>query len=221
MAYNRKQAKDICNQTEYQLFESSMKGSIEKLPQARVQSGIKRSRTLRDKYRDLHKRQRIATRERTGTKKGVKPDTNARTEQKAKLFAEVLTRFEARLKAIKAEAVAAERAAKKAGKKKAAKKKVSKKAATGKPAAKKASKKKAAKKKAAKKKVAKKVTKKVSGKKAPAKKAASKASQFVSEQAAAASKRQRAQNTRSNAIMGHTSSATKRNQAKRDGGKKK
>jgi hypothetical protein len=43
MAYNRKQAKDICNKSEYELFESSLKGNIEKLPQARVQSGIKRA----------------------------------------------------------------------------------------------------------------------------------------------------------------------------------
>jgi hypothetical protein len=285
MAYNRNQARGICNKTEYALFASSLKGEVEKLPQARVQSGIKRSRTLRDKYRDLHKRQRLATRDRVGTKKGIKPDTNARTEQKAKLFAEVLARFEAHLKNLKAEEKAQARSAgakKKAGKKKAAKKKVAKKTAGKKKAAKKkAAKKKAAKKKVAKKKVAKKtatkktvakkkvakkkvakkkvakkkvakkkvakkatkkkatkkkVAKKSAAKKTAAKKATSKkavrkkagkkraarkASTFVSEQAAAASKRQREQNTRSRAVMGHTSASTKRRQAKRDGGKKR
>ena len=251
MAYNRNQARGICNKTEYALFASSLKGEVEKLPQARVQSGIKRSRTLRDKYRDLHKRQRLATRDRVGTKKGIKPDTNARTEQKAKLFAEVLARFEAHLKILKAEEKAQARAAgakKKAGKKKAAKKKVAKKTAAKKKVAKKkvakktATKKKVAKKKVAKKKVAKKkatkkkVAKKSAAKKTAAKKATSKkavrkkagkkraarkASEFVSEQAAAANKRQREQNTRSRAVMGHTSSSTKRRQAKRDGGKKR
>lgn len=213
MPYNRKHAKDICNQTEYTLFESSLKGEIEKLTPARVQSGIKRSRTLRDKYRDLHKRQRLATRDRTGTKKGLKPGTNDRTEQKVKLFTEVLERFEARLKVIKAEAAAAEKAAakEKAAKKKAAKKKAAKK---------KTAKKKAVKKKAAPKKVAKKVAAK-SAKTPARKKVASQGSAFVSDQASAASQRQQAQNLRSKAVMGHTSSATKRNQAKRDGGKKK
>ena len=209
MAYNRKHAKDICNNTEYTLFESSLKGEIEKLTPARVQSGIKRSRTLRDKYRDLHTRQRLATRDRTGTKKGLKPGTNDRTEQKVKLFTEVLERFEARLKVIKVEAAAAEKAA---ARQKAAKEKAAKKKAT---------RKKAAKKKTAPKKVTKKVAKKFAAKKPARKKVASQPSAFVSDQASAASQRQQAQNLRSKAVMGHTSSATKRNQAKRDGGKKK
>ncbi|MGY6554145.1 MAG: hypothetical protein ACXIUM_06445, partial [Wenzhouxiangella sp.] len=137
MAYNRNQAKTLCNKTEYALFESSMKGNIEKLPQKRVQDGIKRARTLRDKYRDLHKRQRLTTRDRTGTKKGVKPATNERTEDKAKLFTEVLGRFEDRLKLLKQQEKAAaskQAAAKKASKKKASKKKTAAKTATAKKA---------------------------------------------------------------------------------------
>ncbi|MFU8832457.1 MAG: hypothetical protein ACNA7J_09910, partial [Wenzhouxiangella sp.] len=159
MAYNRKQVQSICTKAEYALFVASVKGEVEKLPQARVQANIKRTRTLRDKYRDLHKRQRLATRERTGTKKGVKPDTNVRTEQKAKIFAEALARLEDRLKAIKAEERSAGK--KTAGKKKVAKK-TTKKSAAKKATKKKATKKKASKKKASKKKVAKKAaTKKV------------------------------------------------------------
>ncbi len=207
MAYNRKQVQAICSKSEYALFVSSMKGEVEKLPQARVQANIKRTRTLRDKYRDLHKRQRLATRERTGTKKGIKPDTNVRTEQKATIFAEALARLEDRLKAIKAEG------------RSAGKKATSKKAASKKSVSKKATKKKATKKKVAKK-VSKKVAKKKVAKKAVRKKAPAKASRFVSEQAAAASKRQQEQNIRSRAVMGHTSASTKRRQAKRDGGKK-
>ena len=206
MAYNRSHARTLCNKTEFQFFESSLKGSIEKLPQARVQAGIKRARTLRDKYRDLHKRQRLTTRERTGTKKGIKAGTNQRTEQKAKLFAEVLERFESRLKDLKREDRKA--AADSASKKKAAKKKTAKK----KTAKKKATKKKATKKKA---------TKKVGKKKTRSSKAPASASEFVSDQASAASQRKRQQDTRAKAIMGHTRAATQRRQAKRDGGKKR
>ncbi len=201
MAYNRSHARTLCNKTEFQFFESSLKGSIEKLPQARVQAGIKRARTLRDKYRDLHKRQRLTTRERTGTKKGIKAGTNQRTEQKAKLFAEVLERFESRLKDLKREDRKA--AADSASKKKAAKKKTAKK--------------KTAKKKATKKKA----TKKVGKKKTRSSKAPASASEFVSDQASAASQRKRQQDTRAKAIMGHTRAATQRRQAKRDGGKKR
>ena len=222
MAYNRNHAKTLCNKTEYQFFESSLRGNIDKLPRKRVQDGIKRARTLRDKYRDLHKRQRLATRDRTGTKKGVKPATNERTEQKAKLFAEVLERFEAQLKALKeAEKAAAANTKKTAAKKKAAKKK----AAKTKIAKKKVAKKKVAKKKVAKKKVAKKkVAKKVAKKKAAGKKAVAKADApgpFVSEKASAASERKRQQDTRAKAVMGHKRASTQRNQAKRDGGKKR
>lgn len=196
MAYNRSHASTLCNKTEFQFFESSLKGSIEKLPQARVQAGIKRARTLRDKYRDLHKRQRLTTRERTGTKKGIKAGTNQRTEQKAKLFAEVLERFESRLKELKREDRKA--AADSASKKKAAKKKTAKKKATKK-----------------------KATKKVGTKKTRSSKAPASASEFVSDQASAASQRKRQQDTRAKAIMGHTRAATQRRQAKRDGGKKR
>ena len=196
MAYNRSHARTLCNKTEFQFFESSLKGSIEKLPQARVQAGIKRARTLRDKYRDLHKRQRLTTRERTGTKKGIKAGTNQRTEQKAKLFAEVLERFESRLKDLKREDRKA--AADSASKKKAAKKKTAKKKATKK-----------------------KATKKVGKKKTRSSKAPASASEFVSDQASAASQRKRQQDTRAKAIMGHTRAATQRRQAKRDGGKKR
>lgn len=179
MAYNRNQAKTLCTKAEYDLFESSMKGSIEQLPQKRVQDGIKRARTLRDKYRDLHQRQRLTTRDRTGTKKGVKPATNERTEDKVKLFTEVLGRFEDRLKLLKQDEKAAvaskkaaatkptqEKPAKKntAAKKTASKKTAAKKTTSKKVTEKKAAPKKASKKTAAKKKVSKKLAKKTAAK---------------------------------------------------------
>ncbi|TVS11679.1 MAG: hypothetical protein EA419_07515 [Wenzhouxiangella sp.] len=58
-------------------------------------------------------------------------------------------------------------------------------------------------------------------KKALSTKAPSSASEFVSDQASAASQRKRQQDTRAKAVMGHTRAATQRRQAKRDGGKKR
>ena len=220
MAYNRNHAKTLCNKAEYQFFESSLRGSIEKLPQKRVQDGIKRARTLRDKYRDLHKRQRLATRDRTGTKKGVKPATNERTEQKAKLFAEVLERFESRLKVLKQAEKTTAGSSEKAGNKKVAKKAAKKKAAKKKAVKKKAGAKKTTKKKSAVKKVARKAAAKP-GAAARSAKAPSAPSEFVSEKASAASERKHQQDTRSKAVMGHKRASTQRNQAKRDGGKKR
>jgi hypothetical protein len=93
MAYNRNQARALCNDAEYRLFEASLAENIGGHGPATLRSNVNRARRLRDKYRDLHQRQRLATRERTGTKKGNAPERNARTEQKARLFDEVLGRF--------------------------------------------------------------------------------------------------------------------------------
>lgn len=47
---------------------------------------IARARRRCDKYRDLFRRQRLANRERTGTKLGARPGSNARTEETVRLF---------------------------------------------------------------------------------------------------------------------------------------
>lgn len=96
MAYNRSHARVLCTKSEYELFTASLSDNIRQLTPARLRAKIDRTRRLRDKYRDLYKRQRLATRSRTGTKKGNMPDSNARTEEKAKLFAEALDRLTAR-----------------------------------------------------------------------------------------------------------------------------
>ncbi len=100
MAYNRNHARALCNANELALFEASLADSIEAHSAAALRDKIKRARTLRDKYRDLYKRQRLATRDRTGTKKGVRSDSNARTDSKARLFDEVLKRFQTRADAL-------------------------------------------------------------------------------------------------------------------------
>jgi hypothetical protein len=96
MAFNRIHARPLCTNAEYTLFTASLTGSVTELTPAQLRSKIERTRKLRDKYRDLFKRQRLANRARTGTKKGDRPSTNERTQDKATLFDEALGRFEAR-----------------------------------------------------------------------------------------------------------------------------
>jgi len=104
MAYNRNHARALCTDNEYKLFTASLSDEITGHTPARLQSKIERARKLRDKYRDLIKRQRLANRARTGSKKGNRVDSNARTGDKEKLFAEVLGRLEARAEKLDAAA---------------------------------------------------------------------------------------------------------------------
>ena len=59
-----------------------------------LQAHIRRVHTQRDKYQDLLRRQRVSTRERTGTKSGKSGAANARTDQKVQVFSEALERLE-------------------------------------------------------------------------------------------------------------------------------
>lgn len=96
MAFNRNHARPLCTDSEYQLFTASLADEIGKHTPVQLRGKIQRARKLRDKYRDLLKRQRLANRARTGTKKGDRTQTNVRTADKAKLFDEALGRFEAK-----------------------------------------------------------------------------------------------------------------------------
>ncbi|MFM0158413.1 MULTISPECIES: hypothetical protein [Paraburkholderia] len=96
MAYNRRHARGLLGASELPLFESSVGEALTGWSAAQLRQKIKRACELRDKYRDLLRRQKLATRERTGTKSGVQGNDNARTEQKVKLFEEVQARLEGR-----------------------------------------------------------------------------------------------------------------------------
>jgi len=96
MAYNRRHARGLLSASELPLFESSVGEALTGWNAAQLRQKIKRACDLRDKYRDLLRRQKLATRERTGTKSGVQGNDNARTEQKVKLFEEVQQRLEGR-----------------------------------------------------------------------------------------------------------------------------
>lgn len=99
MAYNRTQVRELLDAGELELFEASLADRIKTLTAAQLRAHIVRARAARDQYRDLLRRQKIATRSRAGSKlgiTGVGGVANRRTAQKAQVFAEVLLRFEKR-----------------------------------------------------------------------------------------------------------------------------
>lgn len=114
MAINKSQAEKLLNKAEMEVFIASRAPAINQLSAARLAGKVKRSRTLRDKYRDLLQRQKLETRGRTGTKTGTSGSANERTEKKVEVFEDILQRFSERLEKVRASAEKAEaRAAKK------------------------------------------------------------------------------------------------------------
>ncbi len=148
MAYTRTQAQKLLTTAELDMFDAGRTTEVRKLDKATVRNKLERARKLRDKYRDLYRRQRVAIRDTTGSKGGSRGAANLRTQQKEEILAEVVTRFEARLAQIErqedqdfakaekanrpvASASGLKKAVKKAVAKKAAKKASRKSAATG------------------------------------------------------------------------------------------
>lgn len=109
---------NILSNPEMGLYEASRRDGIKELTAAQLKKKIERARKLRDKYKDMYRRQTIALRK-NSTQGRVQG--NKRTEQKQEVFADILSRFEARLKQVEKEEKAA---AKKSTAKKTAKKPV-------------------------------------------------------------------------------------------------
>lgn len=190
MSYDRNTARALSTAAEYRLFAASMGHALAKHTPEQLKGKIDRARSLRDKYRDLHKRQRLAARRQTGAKEGARLESNARTRQKSELFAEVLDRFVKR-----AGGLAAERRKKARG------------AAAGKAAVKTA--------RTGRKTAGKSVRgQTVAKKKMDAKSAGGRG--FMSASARTADRRARQSNTRGRAARGHFGAAGRRRQARRD-----
>jgi hypothetical protein len=112
MPYTRTSAKALLTAAELELYDMGRRETIAQLDRRTLIAKIKRTRNLRDKYRDLYRRQRLEARERTGAKRGLSGVANVRTREKAELFGELLARFEAKLAKVDAAAkLAAEREA--------------------------------------------------------------------------------------------------------------
>jgi len=96
MPNERATARKLLSSAEFELFEASRRDGICVLSAAELKRKVERTRRLRDKHRDLYKRQRLAMRDLTGTKRSNSGAANARTKEKAAIFQDLLTRFQAR-----------------------------------------------------------------------------------------------------------------------------
>lgn len=107
MAYTLTQARTLLSTPELALFDASRAQPIKALTAAQLRAKVTRARALRDKFRDLYRRQTVGTRAAPAAKRSAVGGDNERTQRKADLFAEVLTRFEERLQRVEADAQAA------------------------------------------------------------------------------------------------------------------
>jgi hypothetical protein len=212
MPFNKTQLRGLCTAAEFSLAQKSLAPDIGKLSPAELVKNIKRARALRDKNRDLYKRQTLAARKNGGA--GKASGLNTRTAEKAQAFDQILKAFEDQLSQSRNEPTAAVKRKEAPKKKETAKKKVA-------PQARVAAK--ASRKKARAEKVKSKKTTPITSKKAMA--AAEKKTPaatvrwggFASKAAQDAGKHSQLQQSRSKPILGHVKSAGKRAQAKRDG----
>lgn len=207
MPFNKAQLRSLCTAAEFSLAQKSLAPDLGKLSAADLVKNIKRARALRDKNRDLYKRQTRAA--------GKASGQNARSAEKAQAFDQVLKTFEDQLAQLKQASPVSSK--KNAAKKPAAKKPAKKPTTQARVAAKSARKKARAEKVKAKKSTA--LTSKkalaAAEKKSPA--ATVRWGGFASKAAQDAGKRAQLQQSRSKPILGHIKSAGKRAQAKRDG----
>ncbi len=114
MTITRVQAQKLCNAAEMELVGMSLGDTLKSLSAVQLRGKLKRVRTLRDELADQFRRQSLAMRTATGSKRGNTSEANARTEKKLQLFSEVLARFEKRGAQVEAQAERAAAAAAKA-----------------------------------------------------------------------------------------------------------
>lgn len=108
-------AKRICTKSELGLVMGSRPESIEKLSADQLKKNVASARRLRDKWRDLATEQRRETQQAQNSRV---TDKNARSGEKAALFAHVLKRYEDQLKQVEASGGTAGKTLAKAPKKK-------------------------------------------------------------------------------------------------------
>lgn len=102
MATTLIQARKLLTAAELEVFIASRGQALTALSQVQLRGKVKRARTLSEKFRDLLQRQKLATRDRAGSKMGRSGAANARTAEKAALFADVLESFSRRLAQVEA-----------------------------------------------------------------------------------------------------------------------
>jgi hypothetical protein len=88
---NYAQARKICSPEELQIVEATRRDALAKLGAAELKKHVTLARRLRNKWRDLSDRQRRRTQSEQNARV---TEENKRSQQKAELFGEVLTRLE-------------------------------------------------------------------------------------------------------------------------------
>src|SRR5262245_25006611 len=99
MAVSLARAKVLCNANELSLISASSRNEIGKLTPAQLKQKITRARILRDKWTDQARSQRRATQ---SAQRSRQTSANARSAEKAELFAAALTKFESQLTKLEA-----------------------------------------------------------------------------------------------------------------------
>jgi hypothetical protein len=97
MPITRAKATALLNQREMALYDDSRANAIRGLDEKALSARIARARESRDRARDLVQRQKLSSRDRTGSKRGTSGAANQRSKDKVELTTDILRRFEAQL----------------------------------------------------------------------------------------------------------------------------
>jgi hypothetical protein len=104
MQITRAKAVALLNKGEMQLYDDSRHNPVRKFGVSQLDSRITRARSVRDRARDLVRRQKLASRENTGNKRGTSGAANQRSADKVEILADILKRFETQLTQAKKDA---------------------------------------------------------------------------------------------------------------------
>jgi hypothetical protein len=97
MTFTPATAKSLCTAEEFRLFQQAQPAQLEKLTLVQLKDHVTRSRTARDKWRDVSRTQKRSTQSGKGHRQTV---DNSRSTDKALLLQEVHDAFVQRLKAV-------------------------------------------------------------------------------------------------------------------------
>lgn len=87
-------ARELLTDAELALYDASLsEEGLRKLEPTQLRRDLQRARQLRDKARDTYRRQIAATRQSTGSKRGIHDIANQRTRQKAQILANTVARM--------------------------------------------------------------------------------------------------------------------------------
>lgn len=108
MSYTLRQVQPLLTKPELELFQASRAAAVKDIAPHRLTGKIQRARALRDKYRDVYRRQTVQTRASDPKARKALGGENTRTQTKSDIMDEVLKRFEAQHEKLKTSETAAQ-----------------------------------------------------------------------------------------------------------------